>query len=288
MAELSTAVASYLSLIAATADCLGQTYPHIGGPYRQRLLRLRSRLSYDVNRETLKDSIETVTAELKDYAGVVYRVQTQRNVEVKRCMLALRDVLETLAQCQESNGDRLGRLAAQVEQTPWTADPREHSEVAAGHAANLCSLAETMKHETASALTRMRDEMSGLDERLAGAGSTDPVTGLINCAELDRQVAAHRLHGVTFFILVFGLQGPLSDQVMRQAADRLSTQFRHRDRVARWSAKEFAVLFVGPSDLAKVRAAQAVARIAGRYTLENGEIVEITADVRMLPESAGV
>ncbi len=288
LAELSTAVASYLSAIAATAECLEQACPDVGGPYRQRLLRLRSRLSFDVTREALKDSTETLVAELKDYAGVVNRVQTQRGVEMQRGILALRDMIETLAQRQEFHGDRLRQFAAQVEQTPCPADPRAYAEVAARQAASLRSLGEGMNREAASTITRMRGEMAGLDGRLADAASTDPVTGLINRAELDRQVAAHELHGATFSILMFGLQGPLSDQVMRQAAARLSTQFRHCDRVARWSDQEFSVLLVGPSELAKARAAEAVAGIAGRYTLENGESVEIAADARVLSEPVRV
>jgi len=284
LAELSTAVASYLSALTVTADCLEQTCPDVGGPYRQRLLRLRSRLSFDVNVEAIKASTETLIAELKDYASVVERVRTQRRVEVDRGMLALRDMIETLAQRQEFHGEGLRQFAAQLEQTPHAADARAHSEAGALHASSLRNLAESMDREAASTITRMREEITELDGRLAGAASTDPATGLINRAELDRQVEAHRLHGATFTILRFGLQGPLSNQVMRQAAARLSTHFRHCDRVARWSEKEFAVLFVGPDELVNTRAEQAAASLAGRYTLENGEVVEVAAVARIVRE----
>ena len=35
------------------------------------------------------------------------------------------------------------------------------------------------------------------------------------------------------------------------AAAKLSSQFRHRDRVGRWGHKEFAVLFLGPTNWRK-------------------------------------
>ena len=105
-------------------------------------------------------------------------------------------------------------------------------------------------------LAQMREQMVELDQRLAGAASTDPVTGLINRRELERQIEAHSLHGATFSLLLFELEGPIGDQVLRMAAAKLASQFRHRDRTARWSDKEFAVLFLGENELAEARARQ--------------------------------
>jgi GGDEF domain-containing protein len=128
----------------------------------------------------------------------------------------------------------------------------------------------------------MREQTAKLDQRLAGSASTDPVTGLINRRELERQIEAHQSHGATFSLLLFELSGPLSDQVLRMAATKLSTQFRHRDRVGRWSDTEFAVLFLGESKLAQARAEQVIPWVAGRYMLDNGESVHIAATTRLV------
>jgi diguanylate cyclase (GGDEF)-like protein len=96
---------------------------------------------------------------------------------------------------------------------------------------------------------KMREQMTALDQRLAGAASTDAVTGVINRQELERQIEAHTMHGATFSLLLCQLDGPISDEVLRMAAAKLSTQFRHRDRVGRWGHKEFAVLFLGAEEL---------------------------------------
>jgi GGDEF domain-containing protein len=122
---------------------------------------------------------------------------------------------------------------------------------------------------------------------VAGTSSTDPVTGLINRRELKRQIEAHRLHGAAFSLLLFELSGPLSDQVLLMAASKLATQFRHSDRVARWSDKELAVLFLGENELAQTRATQVIPRAAGHYRLDNGETVLIAVRARRLqPELA--
>jgi len=128
----------------------------------------------------------------------------------------------------------------------------------------------------------MREQMVELDQRLAGTASTDPVTGLINRRELERQIEAHRLHGATFSLLLFELEGPVGEQVLQMAGAKLASHFRHRDRTARWSDKEFAVLFLGENQLAESRAAEVLPWLAGRYTLENGESVLIEAKSRLL------
>jgi len=270
MAELANAVAAYLSTMEVTADCLEESYPEVGTPYRKRIQALQSRVSYDATPKEIRESVRAVHAELRDYASVAKRVRTERSVELEREILALGDIIENLAERQAHYGRRLREFAAQVEK----AMPVE--------AAGLHGAVDSMSHETAAMVNRMREQMVELDQRLAGTASTDPVTGLINRRELERQIEAHRLHGATFSLLLFELEGPVGEQVLQMAGAKLASHFRHRDRTARWSDKEFAVLFLGENQLAESRAAEVLPWLAGRYTLENGESVLIEAKSRLL------
>jgi len=282
LADLSNAVAAYLNLMTVTADCLEQTFPDVGGAYRQRIERLRWRVAYDATREAIKDSSQTVHAELKDYSSVASRVLTQRSVELERGILALGDIIQNLTELQESYGNRLGNFAAQIESNPYPADSQSFSEASARQAAGLRNLVEEMSREAASIVAQMRGQLTELDQRLAGTASTDPATGLINRRELNRQIEAHRLHGATFSLLLFELTGPISDQVLRTAAGRLATNFRPSDRIARWGDKEFAVLFLGGPESAQMRAEQVIPSLEGRYPLDNGETVLIAARVHLM------
>jgi GGDEF domain-containing protein len=282
LAEFSNAVAAYLNSMSAIADCLEQTHPEVGGPYRQRIQRLRSRVAFDASREAIKKSASTLESELKDYAGVAHRVVTERGVESKRGVLALGDIIESLAERQTLFGNHLLHLAAQIENVAWPQDGPAFSEIKARHASALRGLVENMGREAASKLRELRDQMTELDQRMAGVGTTDPVTGLVNRRELDRQIEAHKLHGSTYAVLLFELHGPISEQVLRMATARLVTKFRHTDWIGRWSETEFAVLFLGDPEIAQTRAVQTVAALQGRYTLENGESVLIEAKGRML------
>jgi len=136
-------------------------------------------------------------------------------------------------------------------------------------------------------LDRVRSEMAAVEERLRGSKSTDPSTGLLNSREIERQMDAYRASGVPFSLLEFELHGSITEPVMKQAASRIEKQFRHRDRIARWSEREFLVLFQGPPEVAETRARQVAKLLAGPYELHTGGHVEVMVDSRLAePELA--
>lgn len=286
LAELSSAVACYLTAMAATADCLEQACPNAGGPYRQRIRRLRARLAFAPTRESLEEGKESFEAELKDYAAVASSYLKERSVEMERGLLGLSDIIEHLGQRHEVFSFRLKEFTSQMENAAYPSGPEDWAKAVTLRAAELRNCIESMEHETASAIKGLFQELAELDRRLAGSESIDPVTGLINLREFNRQVEAHISQGVVFSLLLFEIRGPLSDQVMRQAAANLSERFRHRDRIARWSEREFAVLLAGNSNLAEKRAADAIPCLKGRYTLDNGETVVIDANVSLMRPEA--
>jgi GGDEF domain-containing protein len=289
LGELSNAVAAYLSTMGVTADCLEQSFPEVGGPYRKRIHSLLSRVSFDASREAIADSAHVLQEDLKDYATVANEIRIKRSLELEREVLALGDIVEDLTRRQEFFSGRLRKFAEHMEKSTYPADADSFREVMALQAAALRGMVDNMRQEAGSMAAKMLEQMIELDQRLAGAASTDTVTSVINRQEMDRQIEAHALHGAVFSLLIFQLDGPISDQVLRIIADKLSTQFRYRDRVGRWDRKEFAVLFLGPDELAQSRAVEAAARISGRYLLDNGETVLIEAHARLLlPELAAL
>jgi GGDEF domain-containing protein/NTP pyrophosphatase (non-canonical NTP hydrolase) len=270
LADLSSSVACYLRTLTAVADCLGQACREVGGPYRRRIGQLRARLSFEPTREALKDSARTLEEELKDYATVVARYWDHHDLDLRCAILTLEDIVEGMAHRNEFHRSRLQELAARME----AANPGDSAHSARA-AAELRQCIDSMGHETGSMLTRMREEAAAVEERLRGTQSTDHSTGLLNCGEITRQIEAYRRNGLVFSLLRFELQGALGEQVMKQAAAKLGTQFRHCDRIARWSEREFLVLFQGPAEVAESRATEVAQLLAGRYDLESGVYVEI-------------
>jgi GGDEF domain-containing protein len=268
LAELSSSIACYLRILTAVADCLGQECPEVGIPYRNRIKQLRARLSFQPTREALQESASTLEAEISDYAAVAAQYLNRHDLDLRCALLRLEEVIETMADRREFHRSRLQELAMRMEGT----NP-PHPAQSAGE---LRRCIESLGAETASMLTRMHEETAAVEERIRGSQSTDASTGLLNSREMTRQIEAYRANRLIFSLLRFELRGTVGEQVMKQAAAKLERQFRHCDRIARWSEKEFLVLFQGPTEVAESRAAQVARSLAGRYDLESGAYVEIT------------
>jgi GGDEF domain-containing protein len=246
-------------------------------------------VSFDASPEAIADSADVLQEDLKDYAAVANQIRIKRSMELEGGVLALGDMVGDLTQRQDFFSSRLRKFAEHMEKSAYPADAGSFHEVMVLQAAALRGLVDNMRQEAGSMAAKMLEQMIELDQSLAGVASTDAVTSVINRQEMDRQIEAHTLHGAVFSLLIFQLDGAISDEVLRIAADKLSTQFRYRDRVGRWDHKELAVLFVGANELAQSRALEAAARISGRYLLDNGETVLIEAHARLLlPELAAL
>jgi GGDEF domain-containing protein len=217
---------------------------------------MRARAVFNATPQAIREATDSIESELREYGVASARYLDQQNAELRRAMVVLQEVIDTLRQRQSFYARQLEGFAE--ESSP------------------LRRCIEDMHEETASHVGRMREEMAAAEARMRGIGGTDPGTGLMNRREMDRQIQAHEAGAANFSLILFQVCGPLSDTVMRAAATRLAESFRHSDRAARWSEREFMVLFTGPKENAEERAAQAAASLTKRFTLDNGAPVELT------------
>ncbi|MGA3201838.1 MAG: diguanylate cyclase [Bryobacteraceae bacterium] len=282
LSAVHTAASSYLTTLLAVSECLGAACPEVGGPYRHRLSRLRSRLAFDCTPEAMAESAAEVERELKEYSSRTANYITRHGVELRQAIEALEGIVKSLAQRQDFYGARLRQFAANMETTPYPTDPEYLSEVVAMQAAGLLGCVESMSNDNQSLVLRMRTELAAITERLQEAEVTDRLTGLMNRREMERQIERRRTDGEEPVIVVFELSGDVSDEVAKQAAARLGSQFRHQDLICRWSDSEFLVLFHGSREIALARTEQIVSWIGGKYPLENGETVEIGAEAGLV------
>jgi GGDEF domain-containing protein len=282
LTALHTAVTSYLATLLAVADCVGAACPEVGGPYRHRLTRLRSRLAFDANPEAITETNTVVEKELAEYAKKACQYVAQHGIELQQTIAALETIVKTLAQRQEFYGARLRQFAAQMETTKYPTAPELLSEIVSMQAAGLLGCVESMSNETRSLVARMRTELAAVTERLQDAEVTDRLTGLMNRQEMERQIGLRKALGEEPVLMVFELSGEVRDEVSKEVAARMGSQFRHKDLLCRWSEYEYMVMFDGNVDMARARSEQIVPSIAGRYLLDNGESVEIRVDAGLV------
>lgn len=286
LSALHTAVSSYLSTLLAISDCLGDACPEVGGPYRHRLSRLRSRLAFDSTPDAMVESTGVVEKELKEYSKKTAHYIELHGVELRRALAALETIVKSLAQRQDFYGARLRQFAAQMEITPYPSDPDHLSEVVLLQAQGLLGCVESMSTDTQSLVMRMQSELAAVSERLKEAEVTDRITGLMNRREMERRIDLAKAAGEDPVILVFELAGDVSDQVSddvaQQVAARLGSQFRHKDLLCRWTDREFLVFFHGTREIAQARKDQIVPWIAGKYSLNAGDFVEIHVEAGLV------
>jgi len=279
---LHTAVNCYLSTLETVANTLGNACPQIGGLYRHRLSRLRTRLAFDSSPAALEESCDAVEVELVEYASKAGAYVDQHGVQLRAALSVLEEIVHTLAQRQDFYGTRLRQFAGQMEAIEYPADPEQLREVVGLQVMGLLSCVESMSHETQSLMARMHNELAAVEQRLRESEVTDPLTGLMSRREMERQIESRKGLGTPPVLLHFQLSGEIGDEIARQVGARLGSQFRHKDFISRWTENEFLVLFQGPAEVAQSRSEQIVPWVSGRYVLDNGDSVQVDVEVNLL------
>jgi GGDEF domain-containing protein len=285
LSDLSKTVAAYLNTVQTVAECLEVACPEVGRPYHSRIQRLRARVAFEATPAAIDDSAATLAAELSGYAVAASGYMEAQNRELRRGIATLEKAAEALAKRVEFYGSSLRQLTARIENADYPADPDQLKPMIASQADALRKCIESMTHENASLIDQSRAAIRESAVRLTIAQVTDDTTGAISRPEMERQIEARRAADVGFTPLLIELKGDVDDGVMRQAAAKLSSRFRHNDLLGRWSEREFMLLFHGNPDLAGCRVAEALPWISGAYADDGGGTVQIEATVSMLDKA---
>lgn len=143
--------------------------------------------------------------------------------------------------------------------------------------------------------TRTRDL-----EQVELLAALDPLTGVANRRDSDRELSVRIAAGQEFCILLFDLNGfkrindryghLFGDQALKQVAARLASQVRVRDYVCRWGGDEFLAILACDLATASSRSRQIAERLNGRYQIaaDGREVpVEVTVTVGFVQHRSG-
>ena len=173
----------------------------------------------------------------------------------------------------------------------------------AQQAVNLRQFAESIELDSRDDYDRLREKLDQFQHRLYEAellASRDPLTGVANRRELDRQLASRIQAQREFCVLLFDLNqfknvndqlGHLcGDEVLKQVGSRLGGQVRSRDLVCRWGGDEFVVLLDCDLDHAVTRSGQIGQWLNGVYRVrvEGAEmLVDVAVSIGVAAYNAG-
>lgn len=163
------------------------------------------------------------------------------------------------------------RVALQCELIDFAAKARQFNNLLTRDVAQALDL--LAKSEMQGKLAEFQEKLREV-ELLA---SIDPLTGVPNRREFDRQLAARVAANREFCILLFDLNtfkrincdyGHLcGDEILKQLGARLSTHVRPRDFVCRWGGDEFVAILECQLPIAQARAEEIAELLGGKYEL---------------------
>ena len=288
-AGFQAALEAYLAAIQDIAETVLAIRPEIGAAFQEQLLRLRDKLAQDPTPETLEAGRTVLRHLLED----LWEKSRHYNQNLAR---DLNQTLAIVAQSEDSRSVRnvqyVERLVDFVEQMESAVKSGDLTWLAS-QAGHLRAFAESIELDSRDSYRELNEKMQEVQRRLREAelqASLDPLTGVSNRREFDRQLASRIESGRTFCVLLFDLDefkavndrlGHLyGDELLKQLGARLSGQVRARDFVCRWGGDEFAAILDCELAQAETRARQIAQWLNGPY--------RISADGREIRVEVGV
>jgi diguanylate cyclase (GGDEF)-like protein len=288
-ADQPAALECYLSAIAEIAETMEAVSPEIAASFREPLMLLRSRLSVDP---------APSPQALEQSRGALHEILASFCEKARRQNQTLaRDLNQTLSMVTRTEDSSAGRNVQYVERLVDFVD-RLESAVRSGdlprlaaQASDLRDFAQSIELDSRDDFARLRQKMIEIQLRLHEVellATLDPLTGVANRRELDRELAARIEARQEFCVLLFDLNGfkeindrfghLYGDEVLKQLAARLSSQVRARDYVCRWGGDEFVAILACDLAIAESRSHQIAERLNGPYQIR-GDGCEVRVDV---------
>jgi len=257
----------------------------------------------DATEDVLDSAPRLVERVLHNYALESRRAQREELESVKSILAAMAEAVgstrmrtRTYSQSMDGVCDTLGQLSQ-------TNNLDELRRSLAQEALRVRAGVTRMVQESEASLMSMETDLRTFRTRLAAAeeaASTDPLTGLRNRRELERQLEGRIQAKTPFCALMFDLDNFKSindrfghacgDQALRQFADALHEQVCPGDVAARWGGDEFFVIFDCTMKDALRRSQEISSVLTRRYKLDwNGKsiVISISASSGVVEYCAG-
>lgn len=279
-ALLKTTLECYLSTLQHISEFLVAVTPELASPHQDQLLKLRQRVAFQPNRETLLESQEILERELK---AVIEKAGDSREGKVEdltRISIFLAQVDDAFLIRKHGCADQLRKLSREIEEASRLDDPSLARDKLNTQLSQLRAFVETVQQDSSQVFTRLQGQMEEYRTNLTSpeaASSCDPVTGLPNLREFARQIAARLTTPIAFCLLIFDVgqietdepvNSEYEDEILKQVGAGLASQVRGRDLVCRWEGGKFLVILECGLAEATARARQITLGLSGHYRAE--------------------
>ncbi len=284
------ALTCYLSVMLAMARSMRTVCSRVGLIHGDRLTRLPRRLGFEATPEVLEESRQVLEAELAEYTEATAAWLDAGSQSAREIVEIVAGLDRQSVEGENLHAAMIEDLAEQMAESAEVDSPSDVRAALKRYSMGLRSYLQRRKLESRSSLKDLECRANQLADWLARADpahSTDPVTGLPNRAETERQLEACWSTAKSVSVLVFEwteLDGAMASgaalAVAKQIADRLAELVRPRDVVGRWASNQLAVIFECAGKEAMPRAASIAEWLTGGYSaVVDGAIATVHARV---------
>jgi diguanylate cyclase (GGDEF)-like protein len=262
----SGTLSAYLAALSAMGTSGQRAVPVLGNMIYTGLSRIGDELSRAATDDAIRASRRMVEEQLFLWADKAYQNQKESEQAVK-------DLLAVVAEAAESTGNRderffreIAGLCERLQKTAGLKDLPVMQQSIRENATALTSVVTKMADEGRESIRKLTSEIAEYQTRLEASerrSMIDPLTGLGNRRGVEEQLSLRIATHQTFSLLVADLNGfkatndtyghLAGDEILRQFAGELKTQFRPEDAVARWGGDEFVAIVTGPPSEADAR-----------------------------------
>ena len=234
--------------------------------------------------DELNSAAKDVETELSAWAGKALLHHAEGEREMKEIISALARTAESVTARDEKYSAEIGGLSGKLRGIAGMNNLGEIRRSIIESAAALKHCVEKMAEDSRKSVLVLSAQVEEYRERLRASeilSTLDPLTDLANRRAFEKQLQYRIELGKPFALIVIDLDdfksvndrhGHLAgDDLLRQFAGELRTQFRATDLVTRWGGDEFAVLVAGTLQQAGERIERIRRWALGEYRIKAGE-----------------
>lgn len=272
---------SYLANLASLASLVAALAHETGTYGYARLIRLRTRLAFDSQPDTLWEVDSAVKQLFREMGSEVSKHRRDLAAGLAGLSSLASEACAALSARNERRLRLLRDLIDQLEVSAAIDPPEVASAFSCQQSAGLKRLMGQAAGEAQAHLAPLARHAGKIRQEIRMASQHRSPAALPDRYDTEQRMEALRAAGSAFSLLVFIWLGyaELRERVSRRAADqvlmeifrRMEASVRPWDVVYRWSPNQFALLVEGSTPPSGARREQIAARLCGTYQVQIGE-----------------
>ena len=250
---------------------------------RACLAGIRQTLAGNAPAGALRDSLQTLTCAVRDFAGKGGAVLKKKEEDVREILCLVSNTAGAMSAHTDDHQERLRGFVTTLEGITRLNSLAAIRANLSTQVTQMVAYQEMVQKETRGHIDQLRKEVDEFRQRLSVAenlAATDPLTGLANRREGERQMQDRIRSGAPFCVLLFDLDHfkfindrwghHWGDHVLKSFASRMAQKGRSEEVVCRWGGDEFLIILHCHLSVAIIRAEQLAERSGGDYHITSG------------------